>query len=132
MNVKHGARGFSTLPGLTKASLSHFLLQPICVGRKEVHTIEGHFTFLVSTTTTTVEEDQHVVTRKIIIKIKPLDETNCTALRLRDNRKRKLSEEVYFVVLGCEAGDVAPFYFTPLVKALRVKGLSISHMSFPV
>ena len=127
MNVKRGARGFSTLPDLTKASRRHFPLQPICVERKEVLTIVGHSMFLAST----VVDHQRAVTRRII-KINPLDEAICTALRLRDNRKRKLSEEDYFVVLGCEAGDVAPFYFTPLVKALRVKGLSISHMSFPV
>lgn len=90
MNVKRGARGFSTLPGLTKASLSHFLLQPICVGRKEVLIIVGHFTFLVSTTTVEEEEDhyQRVVSRRIIIiKINPLDGTICTALRLRDKKR---------------------------------------------
>lgn len=100
MNVKHGARGFSTLPGLTKANRRHFPLQLICVGRKEVHTIAGHFTFLVSITI--VEEGHHrrAVTRRIIIiKINPLDETICTALRLRD-KKRTCEEDYYFTVLG--------------------------------
>jgi hypothetical protein len=99
--VKRGARGFSSLPGLTKASRRHFLLQPICVGRKEVLTIVGHFTFLVSTTTTTVEDHQRAVTRRIIIKINPLDETICTALRLRDKRK--------FIILPCSGGTRSHF-----------------------
>ena len=103
MNVKRGARGFSTLPGLTKASLRHFPLQPICVGRKEVLTTAGHFTFLVSTTATTVEEEAHhqrAVTRRIIIiKINLLDGTICTALRLRDKNKN-LRKKIILPCLG--------------------------------
>lgn len=96
MNVKRGARGFSTLPGLTKANRRHFLLQLICVGRKEVLTIVGHFTFLVSTTTVE-DHHQHAVTRRII-KINLLDETICTALRLRDKKRR---------LFCCAWGEVA-------------------------
>ena len=87
--MKRGARGFSILLGPTKASRRHFLLQPICVGRKEVLTIVGHFTFLEPTT---VEDHQRAVTKRII-KINPPDETTCIALRLRDNKKR--------IVLSC-------------------------------
>lgn len=96
MNVKRGAQGFSTLPGLTKASRRHFPLQPICVGRKEVLTIVGHFTFLVSTV---VDHHQRAVTKRIT-KINPLDETICTALRLRDKKM------IVFAVL---VDEVAPF-----------------------
>jgi hypothetical protein len=111
MNVKRGARGFSTLPGLTKASRRHFPPQPICVGRKEVLTIVGHFTFPVSSTTVDHHHHQRVVTRRIIIliKINPLDETICTALRLRDKKK----DFFYF----CPRVNVAQlfFYITPMV-----------------
>lgn len=105
MNVKHGARGFSTLPGLTKASLRHSPLQPICVGRKEALTIVGHFTFLVSITTVEEEDHQRAVTRRIIIiKINPLDEAICTARRLRD-KKRKTRKKIILPCLGGEAGE---------------------------
>jgi hypothetical protein len=91
MSVKRGARGFSTLLGLIKASLSHFPLQLICVGRKGVLTIVGHFTFLVSTMEEEDHHHQRAVTRRIItIKINPLDETIYTGLRLRDNKKERL------------------------------------------
>ena len=95
MNARRGARGFSTLLGLTKASRRYFPLQPICVGRKGVLTIVGHFTFLVST----MVDRQRVVTRRII-KINRLDETICTALRLLDKKND------IFAVL---AGEVVPF-----------------------
>jgi len=77
MSVKRGVQGFSTPPGLTRASRRHFPLQPICAGRKEVLTIVVRFTFLV---------DLRRVATKRIIEINLPDETICTALRLRDER----------------------------------------------
>ena len=78
MNVKHGAQGFSTPPGLTKGSQKHFPLQPIYVGRKEVLIIVGHFMFPVS-----MVDRQRAATRKTI-KINPPGETTCIALKLLD------------------------------------------------
>lgn len=94
MNVKHGAQGFSTRRGLSKASRNHFPLRLICAGRKEVLTIVGHFTFPVSTVA-----HRRAATKKII-KINPPDEITCTALTLRD-------EEIILSGIGYGIAEVS-------------------------